>query len=104
VEVSESNQVLADGTRIHNESRTSIYRDSEGRVRRETPNQTTIMDPVAGVSFFLNPKTMTATKGTLSMPMAFKRTMAGPPPIAGSTGTFSDTATFEVRTKDGPLP
>src|SRR3954469_15860896 len=35
-EISESNQTLADGTRIHNETRTTVYRDSEGRVRRES--------------------------------------------------------------------
>src|SRR2546423_947504 len=35
-EVNESTQVLGDGTRIHNETRTSVARDSEGRVRRET--------------------------------------------------------------------
>lgn len=114
VEVSENNQMLADGTRIHNENRTTVYRDSEGRVRRETPNQTTIMDPVAGVSYFLNPKTQTATKATLSMPMIYKRTAAAGPVAAasgtyntagthiGSTGSLSETATFEVRTtKDG---
>jgi len=107
VEVSENNQVLADGTRIHNESQTTVYRDSEGRVRRETPNQITIMDPVAGVSYFLNPKAQTATKATLSMPV-YKRTAA---PIAGggfgsgvaTAGGFTrDDNTFEVRaTKDG---
>ena len=30
VEVNESTQMLADGTRIHNESQTQVYRDSEG--------------------------------------------------------------------------
>lgn len=98
VEISESNQMLADGTRIHNESQTTVYRDSEGRMRRETPNQTTIMDPVAGVSYFLNPKTLTATKATLSMPAMYKR-IAGPP--GATAGSMSETSTFEVRTKDG---
>src|SRR5881409_1162520 len=36
-EVNENSQVLADGTRIHTEARATVYRDSEGRVRRETP-------------------------------------------------------------------
>jgi hypothetical protein len=61
-EVRESNQVLGDGTRIHNESRTTVYRDSEGRVRRETPTEISIWDPVAGANYVLNPKTMTARK------------------------------------------
>src|SRR3954468_12815203 len=62
VEISETNQMLADGTRIHNESQTQVYRDSEGRLRRETPNEITIWDPVANASWVLNPKTQTARK------------------------------------------
>ena len=62
VEVNESTQMLADGTRIHNESQTQVYRDSEGRMRRETPNEITIWDPVANASYVLNPKTQTARK------------------------------------------
>jgi hypothetical protein len=61
-EVTEHTQMLADGTRIHNESQTQVYRDSEGRMRRETPNDVTIWDPVAGASWLLNPKNQTARK------------------------------------------
>jgi hypothetical protein len=76
VEVNESTQMLADGTRIHNESQTQVFRDSEGRMRRETPNEITIWDPVANTSYLLNPKTQTARK----MPMGtffFKSDRAG---------------------------
>src|SRR4051794_14025907 len=62
VEVNETTQMLADGTRIHNESQTQVFRDSEGRLRRETPNEVTIWDPVANASWVLNPKTQTARK------------------------------------------
>jgi hypothetical protein len=62
LEVSESTQMLADGTRIHNGSQTQVYRDSEGRLRRETPNEITIWDPVANASWVLNPKNQTARK------------------------------------------
>lgn len=62
VEVTEATQVLADGTRIHNESQTQVYRDSEGRMRRETGNEVTIWDPVANASWVLNSKTQTARK------------------------------------------
>jgi len=62
VEISETTQMLADGTRIHNESQTQVYRDSEGRMRRETPNEITIWDPVANASWVLNPKNQTARK------------------------------------------
>lgn len=61
-EINETNQMLADGTRIHRETRAMVYRDSEGRTRRETPDNITINDPVAGVSYILNPKTMTGQK------------------------------------------
>jgi hypothetical protein len=65
VEVTESTQVLADGTRIHNEQQTKVFRDSEGRVRRETPEQVTIWDPVSNASYFLDPKTQAARKTTM---------------------------------------
>ena len=98
-EVNSSTQVLADGTRIHRETRTTVYRDSEGRVRRETPEQITIMDPVAGVSYFLNPKTMTAQKAPVMMNVHVFR--------SGGEGTAAGTmvrteSTFTVTsTKDG---
>jgi hypothetical protein len=65
-EVTETNQTLADGTRIHRENRTTVYRDSQGRTRRETPDNITITDPVASVTYLLNPKAMTGQK----LPMA----------------------------------
>jgi hypothetical protein len=67
VEITESTQVLADGTRIHNESQVQVYRDSEGRVRREGPLDVTIFDPVANASYVLNAKTQTARKMPLGM-------------------------------------
>src|SRR5215475_7130266 len=59
-EINETNQVLSDGTRIHNETQTQVWRDSEGRVRRETGNQVMIYDPVANVSYSINTKNQTA--------------------------------------------
>ena len=69
---------LADGNRIHNESQTRVYRDAEGRVRREvgldlaTPatgnvkrSLVVIIDPVAGKRYMLNPDNKTARE----MPM-----------------------------------
>jgi hypothetical protein len=61
-EINENNQTLADGTRIHNETQTQVWRDSEGRVRRETGNQVMIYDPVANASYSLNTKNQTARK------------------------------------------
>ncbi|MFZ1136772.1 MAG: hypothetical protein WAN69_17610 [Candidatus Korobacteraceae bacterium] len=69
---------LADGNKIHNESQAKVYRDSQGRVRRDvgvdlvTPatgnvkrNVVMIMDPVAGKRYMLNPDNKTAR----AMPM-----------------------------------
>jgi hypothetical protein len=64
-EITESLQVLADGTRISHQSKTTVYRDGEGRVRRESPDRITIFDPVAGFSYTLDPTAMTAEQGTM---------------------------------------
>jgi hypothetical protein len=69
---------LSDGNRIHNETQSKVYRDADGRVRREmgvdlaTPatgpvkhNLVVITDPVAGTRSVLNPDNKTARQ----MPM-----------------------------------
>jgi len=71
VEITETNQTLGDGTLIHQENQTSVYRDSEGRVRRETPVQATIWDPVAKTGYSLNLKTQTARKLPLGSAFLF---------------------------------
>jgi hypothetical protein len=64
-EITETTQMLADGTHINRQSQTTVYRDGEGRVRRETPKEITIWDPVANVSYSLDPATKTARKSPL---------------------------------------
>jgi hypothetical protein len=68
--VSESEQTLADGNKIVRKSVTRIFRDSEGRYRREEmprqlgvagavvdiPESIAITDPVAGMRYNVNPK------------------------------------------------
>jgi hypothetical protein len=66
-QVTENTQTLGDGTRIHSENAVKIYRDSHGRVRRETPEMISIMDPVAGEGFTLYPKSMTYTTMKMSV-------------------------------------
>jgi hypothetical protein len=61
-ELAENSQTLTDGTNIDRKTQTNVYRDSEGRMRRETADQVTIWDPVAGVSYLLDTKTQTAHK------------------------------------------
>jgi hypothetical protein len=65
--VNDSVQVLADGNRIVHHSTGRVYRDSEGRVRREEdrpngPPGVSITDPVAGTSYSLDPQTHVAMK------------------------------------------
>ena len=103
-EVTESTQVLADGTRIHNESKTLVYRDGEGRVRRDGPDQITIWDPVAGVSYFLDPKaqiarkvpvgiaTTTAKSGTVTMTVTANSAMTGTVTVSGTADAADNLA------------
>lgn len=65
-EVVTSTQTLADGTNIRNESTTTVYRDSEGRIRRETPNEIVLMDPVANSRVAWSPKDSTGSKSSLA--------------------------------------
>lgn len=74
--VTEHSQTLSDGNHIHVTHNASVFRDSEGRVRREmtitgmaplaasTTGSKLIMinDVVAGVRYMLNPQTKTANK------------------------------------------
>ena len=76
--VTETTQMLADGNRIHRKSTMQVWRDSEGRTRREhtmppipgVPAMAErkivmIADPVAGVHYELDPVAKTARKISL---------------------------------------
>jgi hypothetical protein len=71
--VNESVQVLSDGNRIVNRTTERVYRDGEGRTRREIDRpvspEVSISDPVAGTFFSLNAETRTARQG--SLPLVF---------------------------------
>ena len=85
----ESVQTLAGGNRIVRQSTSMIFRDSEGRTRREQtiavvggfsvegkPAQTTfINDPVAGVNYILDVKNRTARKVDYGAKIAAERAM-----------------------------
>ena len=65
----ETIQPLADGNRISSKTTTVVYRDSEGRTRRESPARKQglppeifISDPAAGVNYVLEPVNRTAIK------------------------------------------
>ena len=77
--VTEFTQILANGQRIHRKSTSAMYRDSAGRTRREqtiefnwslgsageAKRTILINDPVASVSYTLNPENHTAEKRTI---------------------------------------
>ncbi len=68
--VNESVQTLYDGNRIVEKNTTKIYRDSEGRERREEGaplSAVFISDPVAKASYTLHPDTKTAEKMALQL-------------------------------------
>jgi hypothetical protein len=92
---------LADGNRIHTENQTNIYRDADGRVRREvgfelnTPatgaakrSMIIISDPVAGKRYVLNPQNKTAHV----MPLQPSAKWRGGPPPDGEAGPRHDFA------------
>lgn len=101
--VTESIQVLGDGNRIVHKFSSSVYRDSEGRTRREqtlkgigplgtsnAPLQTIfINDPVAGVTYSLDSRSHTAHKST-----PFKIELA---PKMGAVGTDDEGRRFEFK-------
>ncbi len=83
----ESVQTLSDGNRIVRTSNSKMYRDSEGRFRRDGAVNsgastmvgyysgvmtTTITDPVSGTKFILNDKDKTVRKWAIKAPFAFK--------------------------------
>ena len=71
--VTETTQVLGDGTRISRRSATKVYRDGEGRTRREmlsddgSVRSVAISDPVAHVNYTLDPRTKAAFKSTVNI-------------------------------------
>jgi hypothetical protein len=90
-------QTLSDGNHINRTTTSQLYRDSEGRTRREEtigaigpwasggePIQMIhINDPVAGTSFMLNPKDRTASKMVIKINTTVKPGVA----VVGGSGT-----------------
>ncbi|HEU4713449.1 MAG TPA: hypothetical protein VFS76_17910 [Pyrinomonadaceae bacterium] len=105
--VTESVQVLGDGNRIVNKFTSTVYRDGEGRTRREQtlkglgvlgtgtePLQTIfINDPVAGVTFSLDTRARVAVKST---PFKFEFTQK-----AGAAGIDGEGRHFEFKVAPG---
>lgn len=118
--ITESIQTLSDGNRIVNKSTATVYRDNQGRTRREQnfnaigmfasggePQQTILIDdPVTGTSYTLDPRTRTARK---LPPMHFKfQFRVAPPEGEGATpppdlpGQFETQRDLPEKTPAGP--
>jgi hypothetical protein len=76
----ETIQILADGNRIRNKTTVVVYRDSEGRTRRETHGKTPggsalvyINDPVSGVNYTLDVQQRIAVKMGPSIRVQFQK-------------------------------
>ena len=97
--VTESVQVLSDGNRIARKTATRIYRDSEGRTRREQLSSTgevqsvSISDPVAGSMYVLNPASRTAYRNGVIV--AGRGGFAAASVAPGGSGTVTATRTAE---------
>ena len=81
-------QTLPDGTQSSRQTVTKVYRDSEGRVRKEitrtgrtggTQQFITLFDPVAGFQARLNPQKLTAEKHPLPPQKSSGDTPPAPP-------------------------
>jgi hypothetical protein len=111
--VTETIQTLSDGNRIVNRMTSSVYRDSEGRTRREQslkglgifgageePFQTIfINDPVAGVTFTLDSKTKTAQK-SVPFTVEFQKKLDK----AGAAVSAVEGQRFEFKVERGAGP
>jgi hypothetical protein len=98
--VTESVQVLSDGNRIARKDVTRIYRDSEGRTRREQigtsgeADSITISDPVSESAYVLIPKTKLAYRNGVVM-------VSGRGSASASVEPGSSSVVVATRTPDG---
>lgn len=116
--VTETTQTLADGNHIHQTATAHVYRDSEGRTRREPslssmnslapnahlPAVIFINDPVAGLNYALSSTDHTATRSAWPRPgrSGQPRSAGGPP--SGGRSRFNQnikTESLGSRTIEG---
>ena len=117
--VTETVQTLADGNRIVNKTTSVLYRDSEGRTRREQslnaigafvnggePIQTIIInDPVAGVTYALDTRTKVAHKNApLKLEQKLRKPSGPPDVIAAKPEAQAFEYKIEKRTAPAEKP
>ena len=112
-ETRQSQRTLANGSQIQNQQQSSLYRDSQGRVRIDTTitppatasggstprTMSTIYDPVAGFVYRLNPAKMTAVKSAI--PQRPSPTSGTPPARTPRAGVQVQTQSLGTSTVNG---
>ena len=98
----EGTQQLADGNRISRKTTGRVYRDGEGRTRREDdrPNGATtisITDPVAGFSYSLDPQNKVAWRTPIGAAGAIVRRLESTTAPDGSTVVGFETRKVDVE-------
>jgi hypothetical protein len=107
--VTETTQILADGNRINRKSVTRVYRDSDGRTRREELDDTgavitiAIVDPMAHTSYVLNPATRTAYRDQVLLRTPMMRS-GGPGTPADVISKMEAERRAADRNGDAPPP
>lgn len=105
--VTERTQILGDGNRIEVRSTTRIYRDGEGRIRRETYTgdgtlrSVSISDPVARVSYTLDPVKKIAYRSGNVMAPAVAPAVA-PAAVSGGGGGRGGAVITRTQARDDP--
>ena len=88
--VTESVQILPDGNRIVRKSTGRVYRDSQGRTRREDDQagrqpRVSVSDPVGGIAFSLDPEPKIAWRTPMKTAGAITAMVMPPPPPPSPT-------------------
>jgi TonB family protein len=121
-QVTEFNQPLADGNRIARRSATMIYRDGQGRTRREAnsaplpliefneaqnlPKTVIINDPVEGATYVLEPRERVARRSRVGFARTALPTLAQRMEIesrAATTAATAESAPKQIRVSGGVL-
>ena len=108
--VIESVHVLADGNRINQKTLTRVYRDGEGRTRREDLDESgqvvsiSIVDPVGRVTYALEPRTRTAYRASVLAPVVRRTTEAAQREVTEKAAAEAAAAAGAVPKKPMPPP
>jgi hypothetical protein len=91
IEERHSLQILRDGTRIENNVKDRLFRDSQGRTRVEEMNgAATIFDAVTNIRAELDPSTKTARRG-IPLALALRSILQSQPNPGTTKGVMSET-------------